>query len=214
MPQTEFIAFAKSFYAELSRDNSKGWWDAHKPEYTSKLKAPALELISLLEAPLSELMNDPVKGKLFRPNRDVRFSTDKRPYKEHIHMLWSLDAGGRQDPVMFFGVAPDYVRVGGGIRALEKPVLEDWRKFADLDAKRVSRVVSEVTDVGYTLEEPALVRVPRGYPSDHEMGHLLRMKSVIAAKDLIPSGDLAADLMHEFTALKPFTDLLTSVSCA
>ena len=214
MTSSGFVEFARGFYAELGRDNTKTWWEAHKKDYDSRLKAPALAIIAALETPLSEIYGEPVKGKLFRPHRDVRFSNDKRPYKEHIHMLWALEAGGRQDPALYFGVSPNYVRVGGGVRGMGKPVLEDWRKFVDLDAKRVGKVVNEVEAKGFTLSEPDLVRIPRGFTADHPLERLLRMKSVVIMKDLPATDDLEAGLMTEFQNVKPAIDLLVSVSCA
>ena len=214
MTSSGFIDFAQTFYAELGRDNTKSWWDAHKKDYDTRLKAPALALIEALTAPLSELYGEPVKGKLFRPHRDVRFSSDKRPYKEHIHMLWAIEAGGRQDPALYLGVAPGYIRVGGGVRGMDKAVLEDWRKFVDLDAKRVGKVVNEVEALGFTFSEPDLVRTPRGFAADHPLERLLRMKSVIVMKDLPKTDDLEAGLMAEFRNVKPAIDLLVSVSCA
>jgi len=41
-------------------------------------------VLSPMKAIPAELAPEFGDGKVFRPNRDVRFSTDKSPYKTHI----------------------------------------------------------------------------------------------------------------------------------
>ena len=41
-------------------------------------------MLSPMKAIPAELAPEFGDGKVFRPNRDVRFSTDKSPYKTHI----------------------------------------------------------------------------------------------------------------------------------
>src|SRR5437899_11933857 len=64
------------FYEDLEADNSKAFWTAHKDVYDSAVREPMVALIA-------ELEDDFGPGKIFRPYRDVRFSKDKVPYKNH-----------------------------------------------------------------------------------------------------------------------------------
>jgi uncharacterized protein (DUF2461 family) len=70
-------AEALEFYEDLEADNSKTYWTAHKDVYETVVLSP-------MKAILAELAPEFGDGKVFRPNRDVRFSTDKSPYKTHI----------------------------------------------------------------------------------------------------------------------------------
>ena len=70
-------AEAIEFYEELAFENTKAWWLAHKTFYDEQVRGP-------MEALLAELQPDWGDGKIFRPYRDVRFSSDKTPYKTHI----------------------------------------------------------------------------------------------------------------------------------
>jgi uncharacterized protein (DUF2461 family) len=70
-------AEALEFYEGLEADNSKAYWNAHKEDYETVVLSP-------MKAILAELAPEFGDGKVFRPNRDVRFSTDKSPYKTHI----------------------------------------------------------------------------------------------------------------------------------
>ena len=61
---------ALDFYEGLEADNSKAYWTAHKPVYTDSVLGPMTELTEELAGRFGET-------KIFRPNRDIRFSADK-----------------------------------------------------------------------------------------------------------------------------------------
>ena len=67
---------ACEFYAGLEADNSRAYWTAHKATYERDVKGPLTALAELAAPEFGE-------PKLFRPHRDVRFSADKSPYKDH-----------------------------------------------------------------------------------------------------------------------------------
>ena len=208
----DLITAAQAFYAQLAANNAKAWWDDHRGTYDSVLKPAALGLLDTLTDPLSALVDTPVKPKLFRPHRDVRFSKDKTPYKTHLHMIWKLDSDARQNPVFFFGIGVGYVTVGTGMMGFDKPVLEDWRKFVDLDTKRITGIMDQIGKAGFTLREPALKRVPPAYPADHPAGHLLRMKGCVATTDIGTPADLPQSIVAACTAASPLTSLLLQVA--
>src|SRR4029450_12236428 len=62
------------FFDELAENNDRGWWHDNKARYESEIRAP-------LEYLLDDLAGEFGEGKVFRPNRDTRFSADKSPYK-------------------------------------------------------------------------------------------------------------------------------------
>ncbi len=72
-----------NYLAELSANNNREWYQAHKDEYTAcrtDFEAgvkQALAAISLFDGEISHLQ---VKDCVYRFNRDTRFSADKSPY--------------------------------------------------------------------------------------------------------------------------------------
>ena len=199
---------ARKFYSTLAENNNKDWWEENKKTYETTLKAPALDLLETVKPKLEEIAKLPVRPKLFRPHRDVRFSKDKTPYKTQLHMLWALQTTARQNPVFFFGIGLDYVSAGAGIMVLDKPVLEDWRKFADLDTARVLGIAETLKSKSYKFREPALKRVPPPFAKDHEASDLLRMKGVVASRDIGQPDDLVDAILQAFTDLAPLNALL------
>lgn len=73
------------FFIGLEIDNSKSYFEANRKVYLERVKAP-------LEALLADLEPEFGKGKISRPNRDIRFSSDKSPYKTRIYA--TVERGG------------------------------------------------------------------------------------------------------------------------
>uniref|UniRef100_UPI004047D1F2 TIGR02453 family protein n=1 Tax=Yoonia sp. TaxID=2212373 RepID=UPI004047D1F2 len=206
------ISTAQTFYAALSDNNTKEWWAQNRSTYDDHLKPAALALLDDIAPKLAHIADSPVTCKLFRPHRDVRFPKDKTPYKTHLHMMWTLDVPARQAPVFFFGIGTDYVTAGAGLMGFDKPVLEDWRKFVDLDTPRISRIIGAVEAKGFALRDPALKRVPSAYPADHPAARLLRMKGCVASKDIGTPTDMSRTLLDAFKDLAPLVALLLQIA--
>ena len=94
----------------------------------------------------------------------------------------------------------------------EKPVLENWRQFADLDHKRLLGIFDDLKAKGYGFREPGLKRVPNAYDKDHPAGELLRMKGVVCSKDIGTPADLEGTVMAAFKELWPLNALLIQVA--
>ena len=73
---TGFPVAALDFYDDLEMDNTKSYWEAHRPTYDTAVATPMKALV----AALADEFGD---AKVFRPYRDVRFAKDKTPYKTH-----------------------------------------------------------------------------------------------------------------------------------
>src|SRR5437879_10132795 len=70
---------ALQFFYGLKRDNTKAYFEAHRQVYEEQVRQP-------MEALLTEIARDlgpDIEVKIFRLNRDLRFTPDKRPYTEH-----------------------------------------------------------------------------------------------------------------------------------
>lgn len=91
-PFANLIPDARSFFAELRQNNTKDWFDAQKARYTDQIRKPAEALAEVLTEDFSRLTGRRLTPKVYRINRDTRFSKDKSPYNTHLHMLWSFAA--------------------------------------------------------------------------------------------------------------------------
>lgn len=212
-PFAHLIPDARAFLTDLSTNNTRDWFNDAKQRYENELKTPA----TLLQDQIThDLRTDPgwqVTAKLFRPHRDVRFSKDKTPYHTHLHMLWTITGPGPQTG-LFFGIAPDYVKAGGGVMGFDKDALIRWRTAVDgPTGDSIAKDCADLADHGLTPDAPDLKRVPAPYDKDHRHGDLLRRKSMTVWADL-PKATWPApttELRLIFKRLQPLLERLQAI---
>ncbi|WP_375175688.1 DUF2461 domain-containing protein [Pseudooceanicola sp.] len=197
------IPDAQDFCRRLSANNSKDWYEAHKDEYRANLKRPAELLLETLVPTLDRMTGGPVRTKLFRINRDLRFAKGQPPYKDHLHMLWYAPSAGVAPMGWFFGIETDSVRVGAGFMSFDGPALTRWREvMAGPEGAAIAAGVQTQLALGATMREAALKRVPPPYPKDHPQGEFLRRKGMGLFRAMeVPNTDLPGALSAEFERL-------------
>ncbi len=114
-----------TFFKELANNNSSEWFNANKARYERDVKAPFLSfletLVQLMKDTEPDLENVEPKKMLFRINRDIRFSKDKRPYKEHIAA--SVGKFGTKDkmyPGHYIHIGVEEIFIAGGAYFFEQ----------------------------------------------------------------------------------------------
>jgi uncharacterized protein (TIGR02453 family) len=158
---------ALTFYEGLEVDNSKAYWTAHKQTYTGAVLGPMIELTE-------ELTDQYGETKIFRPNRDIRFSADKSPYKTAIGAM--IGSG-------YVQLSADGLAAGHGMYHLAPDQLERYRQAvaSDVSGHELERRVSAIRSGGIDVHgTDTLKSAPRGYPADHPRIELLRYKGLIA----------------------------------
>lgn len=204
------------FLKDLSRNNSREWFDTHRDRYQSVYVAPALALIAALAEPLSKLdppltANPKVNGSLRRINRDVRFSKDKRPYSDMLHLIFYTGERANHGPGIHVVVGPDHFGFGGGHWAFEPAQLEAYRAAVTSKpgAKSLLTALDAAGKVGCVPDEPQLSRLPRGYEADEPVATMLRRKGmVVRTRDLTIPDELfgpkaPAFLLSRIKAMMP-----------
>jgi uncharacterized protein (TIGR02453 family) len=163
-------AAAIDFYAGLEADNTKAYWQDHKAVYEECVKAPFLTLSEAIEDEFGAL-------HVFRPNRDVRFSKDKSPYKTAAAAVTESQGG----TAFYLQISVEGLYVGSGYYMLAPDQLERYR-IAVADNRTGPRLATAVDALRSTHYEVAaresLKRVPRGMDPEHSRADLLRMKGL------------------------------------
>lgn len=211
---SNFVSRAQRFLGALAQNNTRDWFAAHKAEYDADLKTPATLLLDQIAHDLHKKTGADFDTKLFRPQRDIRFSKDKTPYHTHLHMMWMEHAGRRQDIEYFFGIAPGYVTAGAGLMAFDSDVLTNWRAAVDGPfGDDIASTIRTALQQGCTMREPDLKRVPAPRNKDHRHADLLRRKGVTLWRDVPRQGqtDPAAALHASFDLFDPTLKVLRSL---
>ena len=155
----------QAFFIGLQLDNSKRYFDAHRNEYQELVRGP-LELL------VQELEPEFGPSKLFRPNRDTRFSANKEPYKTNVA---ASGAGG------YVSLDAKGLTAAGGRYHLEPPELARFRTAvaAERSGSQLAGIVAGLRAKGYDVHGEELKRVPPPHPQEHPRGALLRHKRLI-----------------------------------
>ncbi|WP_427015422.1 DUF2461 domain-containing protein [Pseudarthrobacter sp. P1] len=165
-------AAAIAFYAELEENNNRPWWLEHKAVYDTAVRAP-------LEALFAEVEPEFGPAKIFRPNRDVRFSADKSPYKT----TQGAFAASHEGLGYYLQISADGLLVGGGYHSYSPAQLARYRAAVDAPASgaALADIVAAVAGAGFGIEGETLKTVPRGFDKDHPRAELLKHKSLSAS---------------------------------
>jgi uncharacterized protein (TIGR02453 family) len=170
---------AVEFYDGLLADNSKAYWTDQREVYDEHVKAPMTALLAELEPEFGA-------GKIFRPYRDVRFSTDKSPYKTHC---------GGYAPPFYVQVGPDGLLAAAGYYGMAPDQLARFRT-AVTDDRRGEELEKLLAACGLTVGGEQLKTRPKGTDPDHPRLDLLRRKGLMVSRRWDPD-----DALHERTCL-------------
>jgi uncharacterized protein (TIGR02453 family) len=161
---------ALAFYVGLEADNSKVYWQEHRDVYDECVKAPFLALSDAVAREFGSL-------HVFRPNRDVRFSKDKSPYKTAAAAVTESQGGA----AYYVQLSSEGLYVGSGYYMLAPDQLERYRAAVADDRRGagLAKAVAALRADGYEVAaRESLKRVPRGMDPEHPRAELLRMKGM------------------------------------
>jgi uncharacterized protein (TIGR02453 family) len=199
---TGFPIAALDFYDDLEMDNTKSYWEAHKPTYDTAVAAP-------MKALTGELADEFGPAKIFRPYRDVRFAKDKTPYKT------AQGAFVSNGPATgwYVQVGAPGVRVGAGFYDASTARLASVREAIvhKRHGAELEEILAAAKASGWTLGGYALKTAPRGYDIDHPRIELLRHKSMTLGKDygfepFIHTPELLDRVRTDWRETRPFVD--------
>jgi len=160
------------WFKGLEADNSKSYFDANRGFYEESIRRQ-------MEALLEELA-DRFGGrvKLFRQNRDVRFSRDKSPYKTNTYGVIYGSELALQG--LYASISADGLMAGSGYYQIARDQLERYREAVahEKHGPELAKLVARAQKAGLELWGTSLITAPRGYPKDHERIELLRRRNL------------------------------------
>lgn len=213
------------FLRDLSANNNRLWFNAHKARYMSareRWNEFAMDFACEMGARDPSVAGLELKDITYRIYRDTRFSHNKEPYKTHMGVF--LAPGGKKS-----GHSGYYFQVSGcetadffarhtaatGTYCYTQAALQVLREDMACDWQQFRRDVINVADSRFKpMMDGALRRVPRGFEADPDslMGQWLRMKMVGVAMtvtdDFLLQPRLAQRLADIFATTKPLNGFL------
>ncbi len=165
---------AFEFLAELEANNNRAWWLEHRPTYDNAILAPFEALASAVNDEFGPLHR-------FRPNRDVRFSKDKSPYKTVTGAMTESQGGSSY----YVQLSSDGLFVGSGMYHLASDQLARFREALLDDAlgSRIAAVTDALAAGGYDVTAAETLKTaPRGWDREHPRIELARRKGLVIAR--------------------------------
>jgi uncharacterized protein (TIGR02453 family) len=198
-----------AFLRDLTANNDREWFAEQRPRYESAVRGPALAFIVDFGAPLVGISPHfradprPQGGSLFRIHRDIRFATDKSPYKTHIGLHFRHEQGqDAHTPGFYLHLEPGGSFVGLGLWHPDNPTLARLRAAVVADPAAWRRAVgARRFTAAFKVEGDELVRVPRGFDPDHPLSDVLRLKDYTAIAPLTARQVTGAGFLETFAGL-------------
>jgi uncharacterized protein (TIGR02453 family) len=166
-----FPVEAIEFLRDLEANNERDWFKANRARYDEYLVAPA--------AALGEDLADFGRPRIFRPWNDTRFRPGP-PIKEHLGLAVGYEGAGG----FYVELSLDGLLVAAGLHNPTSDQVDRLRCAvnAGRSAAALTRAIGHARDAGLDLNEPDLVRAPRGYSPDHPRLDLLRRRRLTVAR--------------------------------
>jgi len=204
-----------TFLRDLSKNNNREWFKANKARY-DEANANMKGLIESIESELNKV--DMIeKRKVFRIYRDVRFSKDKTPYKNHLGGSFTRATAARRGGY-YLGIQPGGLSmIAGGFwnpnskdlkRVREEIALDDSDLRDIINAKQFKRLFGE-------LRGDALKNMPRGFDKENVAGDLLRLKQYVCYRSVtdkeITDPKFIKTVVETYKGMHPFFNYMSSV---
>jgi len=213
-----FSGFPKETFAFLdgiAAHNEKAWFEAHRDLYEAGFVAPARAFVEALGPRLKKIspsvqFDAKINGSIGRINRDIRFSKDKRPYKDHLHIwFWHGDRKGWDCPGFWFGLSPKEVQLGVGMYQMMGDALDSFRNSIvhPRSGKALLSAVAKVEKAGHEVEGKSRKIPPKGFETDPDRAGYLLYEGLYASSVLPRAASLKPDFAEvcakEYAALWP-----------
>lgn len=207
------------FLTQLAANNNREWFTANKDWYTRcklQFEAFTAEYISAMQTIDPALGNLQPKDCIWRIYRDVRFSYDKRPYKEWFGAFLAPH-GGKKSPYggYYIHLQPWKCMFAGGIWCPEPALLKALRQSIYDNVEEVEEIMSTPQFRQYFTDfdtDNILKKVPSGFPLDFPHADWLKRKAFTVScpisDTVVASPDFLRQALSISAAAKPINQFL------
>ena len=206
------------FFTEIQKNNNKPWFEKNKPRYETVAEnflAFINEFLPLIRK-IEPIHEKDLKKYASRIYRDIRFSKDKSPYKNHISGLIERAADHKKCP-LYIHIQPGASFIAGGVWQPEPELLKNVRQEIDYNSFELNKIINKksFTNCFGKVEGESLVRPPKGYEPDNPNIELLKLKQYIVKKNFtdeeVTSPNFAKNIAAAYKETLPFFKFMDAV---
>jgi uncharacterized protein (TIGR02453 family) len=203
-----FSPEALKFLRDLAKHNDRAWFTPRKEIYQTELLVPLQALVADATTALYRakvpLGGDP-KRSTFRIYRDIRFSSDKSPYKTNVGAFLRREDTPDVPGGLYIHIQPKQSFMAAGFYQIDGAMLQRWREAMALDPKGFETMIRTLERGKLKLSEQddPLKRMPRGFEAlaDHSIGTFFRLRSFITSETLSDDDVMDAGLVERVVSL-------------
>ncbi len=205
------------FLKDLQKNNDRTWFQENKERYDSMRKA-YLEIVQQLINNISlfdpEIAGLEAKDCIFRIYRDIRFSPNKLPYKNHFGAYMAQGGKNSLRSGYYFHLEPGNSVLSGGLWMPEPKLLKKVRQdiYDQMDEFVAILEKPSFKAIYPELEGETLKRNPAGYPADFPHSDIIRHKdfcvSAVKPDSFFNKKDWMDQTVDAFKELLPFNRFL------
>lgn len=204
------------FLNNLKENNHRDWMTDNKKTYLSSEKS-LKELYAYIENKLNE-EDEIEKIKLFRINRDIRFSKDKTPYNIHRSVSF-IRAGAQRRGGYYLRIESGKSMIAGGFFNPDPKDLKRIRTEFQMDASEIQEILNDKAFqkvYGNTFDQTNAVKTaPKGFAKDDPNIDLIRLKTFVVKKaftdEEVMRDDFADIVAKNFKLLRPYFNYMSDV---
>lgn len=210
LPKTTF-----DFLKRLKKNNHRDWMQENKKEYQANEKI-LKQFYASIEKGLNE--TDEISNmKVFRINRDIRFSKDKTPYNVHRSVSFAR-AGAHRRGGYYLRLEPGNSLMAGGFFSPNPSDLMRIRKEFEIDASDIRSILNRKefkNAFGEFVKEYSVKTAPRGFSKDHTDIDLIKLKNYFVVHKFtdkeVFSENFSDELLRHFKLLRSYFDYMSEV---
>jgi uncharacterized protein (TIGR02453 family) len=210
------------FFIELGLNNHKSWFLENKDRYEEYVLEPFKTLVTKLAGTMIKIDPDfvtepKVDKTISRIYKDIRFSKDKRPYRNNAWITFkTLSDDWKTNPCFYFEITPELYRYGMGFYNSDTKKIRAFRSSLDKNIRSFKKIVSIINENAvFRLEGIDYKKITNpGY--DDAVWQYYRKKSFYLASNhdidgFLFSKNLSEKICADFLSLKTFYEFLKNV---
>ncbi|MDR1561712.1 MAG: DUF2461 domain-containing protein [Dysgonamonadaceae bacterium] len=208
------------FFADISENNCKAWFDKHKDVYTGTVVPQMKAFFNALSPAVysidSRMNLNPVKA-ISRIYRDIRFSKDKSPYKTCMWIGFQrMMPDWKTFPGYFIEVRETGYNYGMGIFTAQRKDMDTFRSLVGYDTDGFIKISNDIINKHHFMIEGEIYKRKIANDLPECLQQWIQRKGIYVHKDLprdhlLGNPAIADYIAGEFIALKPLYDFFVEV---
>ena len=192
------------FLKRLAANNNRPWFQEHKTEYQhvqqnfEELLSAVIARIAVFDDSVSHVQPTDCTYRIYR---DIRFSSDKSPYKTHIGGYINAKGKKSNHCGYYIHLEPDNCMLAGGSWCMPSDMLKAVRQSVYDNIDEFRAIVEDPAFKAYfpIIGEEHLKTMPKGFPKDFPYPQYIQCKDYIFL-------DRIADVFKQLKRFADFTN--------